>query len=650
MSYLNPLRLHFSGQFLAAPSTVNNDPTHYDNATFKPEYQLRQQGQNMNGWWNPSGDANWRFMGCQVKSAFRADGSPVAPDDPVLTLIIADSDTRVTGKMADLDPEQQLVSELWGVEVRIATADGATLLRSRYEVAAFMDIWDRWPGVRGDGLAGSIYQSVLTDLQWAEGADASPFLAELRRASAESGMLSIKFNVDKYDMNFQSPTFTMGRIAGTIGPAAAGEPHHLVMGRQFMPYQAPCGNFFAPAGGINACTAVVDEARGKILLDLGNALPISNSPSTRGQFSNLGTLTLACTVPGQPGTAATVLPLGTIDYLAKDWYEDTAGVVELPAGRALTADELSAIAENPLALMLPGITNAPQVAVTEHASGLFARADRYVFRLDAGQGDTAEVYATRFGRPLAGAQVQAFLDPSQLQGGQGDPPVGTPEDGVTFPASVTTDAAGRAQLPLTAGDPKNARGYIDGQVYGVRPVLAELANDPTYPFSPWHFISVLVWDAFSAGDPPTWNGGLKDVFQQFANLYPVMARFLDLGDYASVSANRNLLLLAFGLDPENPNYMPATRDLSQARRGAILQWLTDVGADGHPLLGDAPHGAPMAEAVVGAAPPDGSHEGLEGVPSTAAKAQSEGTEVATPLSMLRAGKATAAALRVGARR
>ncbi len=42
MSYLDPVRLHFAGRFQADVSTVNNDPTHYNNATFKPEYLLPQ--------------------------------------------------------------------------------------------------------------------------------------------------------------------------------------------------------------------------------------------------------------------------------------------------------------------------------------------------------------------------------------------------------------------------------------------------------------------------------------------------------------------------------------------------------------------------------------------------------------------------------
>jgi hypothetical protein len=59
MSYLNALRLHFSGQFQANVSTVNNDPGHFDNAAFLPSYQ-DMQGPNMqppNGWFNPQGDA-----------------------------------------------------------------------------------------------------------------------------------------------------------------------------------------------------------------------------------------------------------------------------------------------------------------------------------------------------------------------------------------------------------------------------------------------------------------------------------------------------------------------------------------------------------------------------------------------------------------
>jgi hypothetical protein len=48
MSYLNSIRLHFAGQFQAAPSTVNNDPLHFDNATFQPSYQQPATGNQPN--------------------------------------------------------------------------------------------------------------------------------------------------------------------------------------------------------------------------------------------------------------------------------------------------------------------------------------------------------------------------------------------------------------------------------------------------------------------------------------------------------------------------------------------------------------------------------------------------------------------------
>ena len=91
MSYLNPLRLHFAGRFQANVSTVNNDPGHFDNSMFQPSYQ-QMQGINMNppnGWFNPQGDADWRFLGCKVTSAWMPSGQ-VGPTDPVLACLIAD--------------------------------------------------------------------------------------------------------------------------------------------------------------------------------------------------------------------------------------------------------------------------------------------------------------------------------------------------------------------------------------------------------------------------------------------------------------------------------------------------------------------------------------------------------------------------------
>lgn len=608
MTYLGPLRLHFAGQFRTTPSTVNNDPVHYDVASFKSSYRERATSAAWNGWWNPGGGNDWRFLGCKVTAAFLADGSPAASDDIIRTALVADSDEKVAAKLVDLDPEQQLVSEIWGLEIRVCDKNGAVLVRGDFEPAGFMDIWDRYPKGTGDGIAGAYYQSVLTNLTWTNTAS-SPFLEALRSASAASGRLSIKFNVDSYDTDFKSPTFLCGRVAGTIGPAMPDEPMHLVLGRQFMPTGAPGGQFFAPAGGINFATAVVDASRGKVYVDVGNALPISG-PS-KG-FVNLGSLELACEVQPASGSGAMVsrLDLGPIVYAdptQPTLYEQTAGIFELPAGRVLTAAEMRQIAANPLVLLLPDpATSRPVAAVAEPVSGVYVRADRHVFRLNPGESATTQLYATRYGAPYSGATIIAIHDDNELQPSSflgKAPPVGTPAGAIQFPRAVVTGASGVATLEITTSDPGNPRGYIDGQVYGVRPVLEETICSPTtYPFNQWDFVSLLVWTDFKADDPPTWLGSLEPIFKQYANLYPAMDRFVNLADYESVCATRELLLLGMDADVRNPNAMPVTRELSGSKRRAIRRWLTEL-VDGKPRLGTPRPPAPVEPAAaVDAAP------------------------------------------------
>jgi hypothetical protein len=44
------------------------------------------------------------------------------------------------------------------------------------------------------------------------------------------------------------------------------------------------------------------------------------------------------------------------------------------------------------------------------------------------------------------------------------------------------------------------------------------------------FLSVLVWDDFTPDMPPTWLGSIRPILTQYANLYPIMANFINLGD------------------------------------------------------------------------------------------------------------------------
>jgi hypothetical protein len=574
MSYLSAVRLHFAGRFQADVSTVNNDPAHFDNAAFRPDYQ-KMQGPNMkppNGWFNPEGDAAFRLRGCRIASAWLPSGR-VPDSDPALHCSVADSDDSVCAKLVDLDSEQQLVSEIWGLRVRIASANGATLMSGDFDPAAFIDIWDRATGPGGGDVgAGAAYQSVLRNLQWAE-VSASPFLTALRQA-AEDGLLSIKFNVDGMNMDFTSPDFMTGRIAGTIGPSSRREPQHLVIGRQFMANAGSGGNFFTPLGGINFCPAVVDAEACCLFLDLGNAL---TTASPGGPINNLGDLTVS--VANSSVALGTIRASGLGGYAQSPaWHEDTAGVVALP----LTETQIELVSTAPLA-----IAGNPGILINEWPNGAFVRADKYVWRMSPGDRADIPVYATQFGRPLPHVTVAFAQDSSQLQAQVtpdsppfvgAAPPVATPSRALAFNATAMTDANGLAILSVQAHDPGTPRWFnngadygIDGQVYGVRPAFADLALT-IGPINQWNFISFLVWSGFTPSNPVTW-ADVQPILQQYANLYPVMNRFLNLADYESAKTHAHLLLLAFGLDPADPNAMPVTRDLSPAKRAAILAWL-----------------------------------------------------------------------------
>ncbi len=582
MSYLNSLRLHFSGKFQANVSTVNNDAGHYDNDAFKSSYQ-KLEGPHMkppNGWFNPQGDAAFRLLGCTINSAWTPAGA-VTPSDPVLRYIIADSNGRVPAKMVDLDPEQQLVSEIWGLEVRIADLNGDTLFSGQFLPVAFIDIWDRATGSgSGDIGAGAMYQSILHNLQWGD-VSHSAFLSQLKQAAQATVQLSIKFNVDGLNMDNTSPDFMCGRIVGTIGPYLEKEPRHLVLGRDFMAAVSPQGNFFTPIGGINFFAAVIDTEASCIYLDLGNAI---STTAPGASLNDLGDLQLGAYEPSlkTTGPGCSIIPLGTIASQGSDgyssnpdWYAKTAGIVVLP----LSVQQLQTAQTN--VLLLSGNQG---IIINEWTNAAFIRADKFVYRLSPDEKVDIPVYATQYGLPLAGISVSFMLDASQLQPTpdappyvMASPPVATPENALHFASTAVTDASGKAVLSLSTYDPgiprrfKNSSSSIDGQVYGIRPVFTEVGMNAG-PVNQWDFISFLLWSGYTIPASPTWDD-IQPIFQQYANLYPVMLRFLNMADFDSVVKTAGLLTLAFSLDIQDANSMPVTRDLSPAKRTAILNWL-----------------------------------------------------------------------------
>ncbi|WP_148597978.1 DUF4198 domain-containing protein [Aquisphaera giovannonii] len=560
MSYLGVPRLHFAGTFLARPSTINNDIANYDPTTSP-----------LDPGWNPDGDARWDLLGCQVTAAYYADGTSAASAsaDPIVgTPLISISSPPA--KIVDLDPDQQLVSEIWGLRVRLGgPASGS--LDARYRVAAFCDLWPRAQQSTGDQPLGASYQSALEDIEWPQ-APASRFLADLHRASPD--LLSIKFNLDGINLD-QGPTLGHGRVVGTVGPASADEPKHFVLGRLLRPSRQQGKN---QRSAFTFAQARVCTDRKKVIVDLGNSLP-TTTPGGPIDASLIGEVELA--VVDQGGRATT---LGPVQYQADDWYTSTAGVQEFPDGRTLSDAQLAALEGGRLALLPAGsggVGPASRPPLIENASSSVLRADRYVYRLNPGDEATVELYLTKAGKPLAGETIALAYAPQRLPA---EETVGTPESALAFPTPTIpekTDGNGRVRFTLKAADPGNPRQFIDGQVYGVayswpQEQPGQAQADPSL------FVSALVWDAFTFTPPATWWGTVQPILSQYARLYPFMMQFVDLGDYGSVVANRSRIEQVMKLDPEHPGYMPVTRDLSRAKRDMILGWFAAGAPEGTP--------------------------------------------------------------------
>lgn len=569
MSYLNTPRLTFSGQFQADPSTVNNDPTHFDNATFQPEFQNYQTATEQNGWWNPDGTGNWRFIGCKITSVTYLDGTSTDDPllDPIIGMSIMDTDSRTAAKIVDLDSQQQMVSELWGLIVRIVSNDGNTLLKGDYEVAAFSNIWfSRSIDKTRDSAAAATYQSIIKNINWNFGISNSRYLNELKTTSSDK--LSIQFTLDRYNGNNTSPQFTLGRIVGSIGPALANEPKHFVLGRQLF----PSGN----VTNCNYATALVDEKLKQVVLDFGNALQFK----TGGLVNETRDLHLVINTSSP--TSSSYVDIGKINYSDPNWYMGTSGICTF----TLSDEQLSLVNQYPLGIV--ALVTTPNDVFTVQTTTTYSFvynecveyvcADKFVFRLNPKDKCTVHFYATNLGKALSNVKIQFQDDTVNLFGPITTPVVGVPS--IPYfsgekPTEITTDLNGKARLQFRAPDPGNPRKYIDGQVYAIS---YNLSTQIFANCNQSNFISIQIYSGASASDVvPDWDNFIQPIMQQYANLYPLMSKgIFNLADKKVFKDNAQILKLVFGKDPYDPNYMPATRDLSAYKRTVILNYLQDI--------------------------------------------------------------------------
>lgn len=573
MSYLNDVRFSFAGTFQAAVSTINNTSTNYNKDTTE----------ETNPAWNPDGNAFWRFLDCTVQSAHT--GSGPASGDPILQSSFDSVDQPAPGKLVDLDPQQQSVSQVWGMSLQLGTSGGENSFAGNFEPVAFCDMWSRREDPQGSPWLSAFYQSVLTDVSW--GNLTSPVLRALEGLSSDT--LSIKFNVDLYNWfngttqqappGFPSePGFTYGRVVGTVGPYLPNEPAHFVSGRLLRSRESSTpGFYFAPCA--------VSQTLDKVFVDLGNSVPTLWSGEVDPDQGNLRLAVLNPTsrldrVAGAVAAKSGVLPGPTqyifpqpLDYAD---YTTNAGVQAVDLDSAL----ISTVLFNPLAIVeVDSGGNYLRTRLQEGKDGWFVRADQFVFRMnptDASGSNpnhaTARLQVTKFGAPQSDVTIN--LDKSAI--GTGDPAL----EALTIPTSVTTGADGWAEVQIQAANPGYPRPTleIDGQVYAIEFAL-DVPNptDAAY-VDPWLFISVQIYTDWAQQandfDAPTWDGDVQSVLNQYGVLYPFMKNpiGIDLGNYQSVVDNIDNILAFMNFAQSDPRHMPVTRDMSRSRLQLIENW------------------------------------------------------------------------------
>lgn len=597
MSYLNNVRLIFSGTFQADISTVNNDVRHYDNATFLPRFQDLQSANAMNGWFCPNGSGAFRLIDCRVTSVCYKDGTSQSDPakDPVIGMLIGGSNTRVSGKLVDLDPQWQMASQIWGLEVKLTDDKGAAVFGGKFRPNAFRDIlMTRVGGPDSDGGASAYFQSVIEGVSFATDAPKSTFLKDLREATADK-LLSIRLMTFGYVGGPpRSPRYTLGTVLGVIGPCAgADEPSSFVWGRRFIPkpvpqqpQQPPPQQPAASFQGINYFTGLVDEDAKRLFLDLGNALPLA--PATDGSLMKIGLLSVGLLLDGSlteqdPVTPQSFQPIGTIPYSGDGWLAATSGIVSFP----LTAAQIDQARTTPLALVTqPENGGGPAVvAMRESQDGILVCAEPSALRIDSPDSKTTRIFASKFGKPISITVNTVQTGPIPGMGGgpaESHPPaakiplMGQPEAMLGIPPSVITGPNGRIDLTVTANVTGTPRHYLDGQVYLIQ---YGVSGEPATAHNQVDYISVHARSAFRAPPKPAWDN-VKDILTQFGNLYPIMSQKLfNIADPAEVKRNARLLRLAFGLDISDPNYMPVTRDLSKSKLQMVRDYLDGLVAE-----------------------------------------------------------------------
>lgn len=263
MSYLSLPRVHFAGAFFANPPNLNNTVVNFTQA--KDNEPLYYETGTYN---NPDGVGQFFFESCEITQCFNADGQENASDPYLGANVITPSPTtpifyqstdkdgnpvtknRIFAKIADLDPDMQFRTELYGVYISITNDNG-------YGVEGYMEIPQLRDLFFGRGAGGDQGMQVACGtwhqrfyvIKWnLEAGDTTSTLALLKsnadanqtQANQEAGYqgeLDIKLSTDMFQCDPQQQftvgnRYCFGRMMASLGPIQPNMPMQIVPGRR----------------------------------------------------------------------------------------------------------------------------------------------------------------------------------------------------------------------------------------------------------------------------------------------------------------------------------------------------------------------------------------------------------------------------------
>ncbi|XP_035658214.1 uncharacterized protein LOC118403580 isoform X2 [Branchiostoma floridae] len=554
-------RLHFAGRFLADLPTLNNEPDNFNIDTFvfhkDPGY-------------NEMGSGDFRLVNCSVTRVCLTDGSCVE-DDPIVGQPII----RSAGKLVDHDPENQFQPVLWGLAIGVNgffRGDLVARPAQHFHDACGGDLCheDEYEGDADSAMLVSTLQNVA----WEE--NQSTFMSQVRSLRCKTNFtFHVKMTLYNYRGESESDAFPYGRVIGTIFAIASENPLPLGPYKRMLWGDGRPPLFHAPF--------YVDKCRKRIVLDFSNSIRsdlfgkiVKPWGGTMYLHQFNGTYT-RCN-DWQKDRKFTK----KIEFGGEDWRRKTSVMIEI----ALDDDELKTVEDLPYAVVMTNEDLRNQdICITllaERQDGLLASpVDTFTFRKEPYTSWSMKFRVFSFGKSATGS----VLKPTMYHPKNDSKTVTVQE--------CIANSNGICDLKFKSLDPGRPRkqNQLDGQLYKYV-IHAQNSSEEEALEVKDLTVCIVVYSAHNyTPGRVTWYNDVYPIFQQYANLYPVMKPIINLASYEDVTAKLRLLEYALTLPESHPNHMPITRDLSQPKRDMILSWVRDTGGGKRlPPVGTAPYG------------------------------------------------------------